>query len=95
MIKLILYVRGRDDQSGRVIQSVRDVCSSLREEDVELDVIDLDEEPHAAVRDGVLATPMLMRRSPPLGRKLIGDLCERSSVLEVIGGESCDLARSG
>lgn len=80
-----LYVAGTNLHSARAIQHVRDLCKLLRPSQVELEVIDLYQQPGLARHDNVIAAPVLIKISPPPRRTFVGDLSETAKVLTGLG----------
>lgn len=82
---LKLYVAGRTPQSERAVRVIRGLCDEELAGEFELIVIDVLEDPQAAEDARVLATPTLIKQSPPPMRRIIGDLSDRAKVLENLG----------
>lgn len=82
---LKLYVAGRTPQSERAIRVIRGLCVEELRDEFELVVIDVLEDPQAAEDERILATPTLIKLSPPPMRRIIGDLSDRAKVLENLG----------
>lgn len=79
--ELTLFVNGASDLSARAISNVRRLCDHYLPGRYHLAVIDLLDDPEAAQKSGVLATPTLVRNSPLPVRRLIGDLSQTDRVL--------------
>jgi circadian clock protein KaiB len=71
---LTLYVTGASAGSIHAIETVRRVCDEELGGHVELDVIDVRQQPALAARDQIVAAPTLIRRSPGPPRRIVGDL---------------------
>ncbi len=82
---LMLYVAGRSPQSERAVRVVRGLCAEELQNEFELIVIDVLENPQAAEDERILATPTLVKQSPPPVRRIIGDLSDCARVLENLG----------
>jgi circadian clock protein KaiB len=54
---------------------------------VEMEVIDVLEAPDRGVRDGILVTPMLVKIGPLPERRLLGNLRDRTALLEALGAD--------
>ena len=61
---LTLYVDGASTSSIHAIETVRHVCDEEFGDDVELEVIDVHQQPTLAERDQIVAVPTLVRRFP-------------------------------
>jgi circadian clock protein KaiB len=57
----------------------------LDPEDFDLEVLDVCQDPDLAERDGIFATPTLVRLSPPPEVRAIGDLSNASAVVSCFG----------
>jgi circadian clock protein KaiB len=83
---LRLYVTGRTASAQRARNAMTEVeCHVIANHGrtaVVLEVIDVLETPEAAARDGVFATPTLVRLSPQPTLKLFGDLSSADGILE-------------
>ena len=77
---LTLYVTGASAVSIHAIETVRRVCDEELGGHVELDVIDVRQQPALAARDQIVAAPTLIRRVPGPERRIVGDLSDSSSV---------------
>jgi circadian clock protein KaiB len=75
---LRLYVAGASDRSRHAILRARQLCEIELDGNVELEVIDVYQQPILA-RDGqIVATPTLVREFPRPVRRLIGSLVNTS-----------------
>ncbi|GGL06924.1 circadian clock protein KaiB [Mangrovihabitans endophyticus] len=79
--QLRLYVTGRTPSSIRAIDNLRDICAKELYGDIEVDVIDVLENPALADDERILATPTLIKRLPEPVRRIVGDLSDRERVL--------------
>ncbi|MBJ7452935.1 MAG: circadian clock KaiB family protein, partial [Blastococcus sp.] len=71
---LTLYVSGASAHSAQALETVRRLCDEELPGQVELEVVDVTDEPALAVRDGVVAVPTLVKRLPAPSQQLVGDL---------------------
>jgi len=85
VVHLRLYVSGRSDLSERAAASARAFCSAELGDDYQLEIVDVVAQPQVAEEDGIVTTPTLVRCSPLPQRRLIGDLSDRSRVVNVLG----------
>ena len=77
---LRLYVAGATDRSQRAVLRARQLCETELKGNVELEVIDVYQQPILA-RDGqIVATPTLVREFPRPLRRFIGDLSNSASL---------------
>ena len=80
-----LYIAGTNLHSSRAIQHVRKLCRLLCPSQVDLEIIDLYQQPGMARHDNVIAAPVLIKISPPPRRTFVGDLSETVKVLTGLG----------
>lgn len=78
---LKLYVTGANPRTERAIGNLKRICDAELRGRHELTIIDVLEDPEAAERDRVLATPTLIKELPPPIRRVIGDLSDQDKVL--------------
>lgn len=83
--QLTLYVSGKSVRSERTIAHLRWMLDEVTGGRYELHVCDVLEEPQAAERDKVLATPTLILTSPQPVRRIVGDLSDTDRVLPYLG----------
>jgi circadian clock protein KaiB len=82
---LTLFISGASVLSARAIADATRLCDLYLGGCHELSVVDVYEDPTAVLRDGVLATPTLVRNRPLPMRKVVGDLSEAGRVLSALG----------
>ena len=78
---LKLYVTGRTSRSERAIANLRRICAEELPGQCEVMIVDVLERPELAEEDRILATPTLIRESPPPARRIIGDLSDPKLVV--------------
>ena len=73
---LTLYVNGASAKSIEAIETVRRVCDDFGGH-VDLEIIDVQQQPALVVRDQIVTVPTLIKRLPgPLRRIVGGDLSD-------------------
>ena len=72
--RLVLFVAGASVLSTNAIERIRDVCDHELAGRVELDVVDVHQEPERVRQDDIVAVPTLLRKLPAPLRRLVGDL---------------------
>jgi circadian clock protein KaiB len=77
---LTLFVNGASDLSSHAVADVRTLCDAHVGGHCELAVIDIHEDPAAALRSQVLAVPTLVKNLPLPPRRLVGDLSDPAKV---------------
>ena len=78
---LKLFITGQTIRSGRAITNLRRILEKELGTEYELIIIDVLERPQDAEHDKILATPTLIKESPPPVRRIIGDLSDTKQVL--------------
>lgn len=81
-VHLRLYVTGRTPAALEAIAAARDLERELLRDfgACAIDVIDILDDPDAALRDGIYATPTLMRVNPGPARRIFGRISLASSL---------------
>ena len=85
--ELELFVVGHSAKSEAAIQNLRSLCEMFLKGRYAITVIDVLEDPMAAERANVIATPLLIRNSPPPRRRIVGDLSMTNVLLIGLGIE--------
>jgi len=89
---LTLYVNGASPHSVHAIENARLLCEEELGGLVDLEIIDVHDEPAVVVRDQVLAAPTLVRRMPAPLRQLVGDLSDAAQVRQALGLASLEMS---
>jgi circadian clock protein KaiB len=84
VIKLRLYVTGQTPSAARAVATLDDVLKEF-EGRMEVEVIDVLEDPISALNDDVYATPTVFRISPEPVRRLFGDLSRKETIIDGLG----------
>ena len=79
--QLRLYIAGQTAKSVAAIANLKRICETHLSGRYTIEVVDLRETPHLAIRDQILAIPTLVRRLPRPIKKIIGDLSNEERVL--------------
>ncbi len=82
--RLRLFVAGNNPVSLRTIANLHRLCSVHLPERVELEVVDIYQQPDLAEQDQIVAAPTLLKLSPPPVRRVIGDLSDEARVLRAL-----------
>ena len=82
---LTLYVSGASARSSGAVEAIRRICDEELANQVDLQIVDVRDEPALAVRDEILAVPTLVKRLPEPLRKLVGDLTDTARVRVGLG----------
>lgn len=78
---LKLFITGQTLRSERAVTNLRRMCEEGLGGEYEVIIIDVLEQPHLAEKEKILATPTLIKVSPPPTRRIIGDLSDVQKVL--------------
>ncbi len=79
--RLRLFVTGSTIRSQRAIENLRRICSEQLAGKVELEVVDIYQQPELAERHQIIAAPTLIKLLPLPVRRIIGDLSDTERVL--------------
>ena len=71
---LRLYVTGATPASTRAIAKLRKLCEENLKEKIDLEVIDIFQQPGLTQGDQIVATPTLVKLLPPPLQRFVGDL---------------------
>jgi circadian clock protein KaiB len=85
--RLRLVVAGGSERSLRAIENLRRVCAEHLHGQVDLEVIDIFEQPGLAAKYEIMAAPTLVKLLPLPVRRIIGDLSQEDRVLRGLGLE--------
>lgn len=78
---LYLYVIGHSPTCVRALANLERVCAHWLPGRHHIEIIDLQEAPHLAFEDQILAVPTLVKKYPPPVRKMVGDLSDTERLL--------------
>jgi circadian clock protein KaiB len=79
--ELKLYVTGMTSRSQAALKNLKEILVDAYKGGYDLKVIDVMKQPELAEDDGILATPTLIKISPPPVVKIIGDFSVKEKVL--------------
>jgi len=82
-----LFVIGQTIRTMRAIDNLRRFCEERLKGNFDLQIIDVLESPHLAREEKILATPTLIKHSPPPVKVIVGDLANLSEKLLGLNGE--------
>ncbi len=81
---LKLFVAGETPESARAIQNLKILVLEYLPAGTVVQIVDMIREPDAEGADEVLAVPLLLRKSPPPVRRVVGDLENIERVLRIL-----------
>lgn len=79
--RLRLFVAGSTERSRRAIANLRRICAENVEGPIDLEVVDIYQQPEMARDNQVIAAPTLLKMLPLPARRIVGDLSEEDRVL--------------
>ena len=85
MYQLRLYLSGDTDRSKKAVKDLKALLEDKLKDQYFLQIINILDDPEKAEDDSILATPTVVKRSPPPMRRVIGDLSKGESVLAKLG----------
>ena len=80
-----LYVTGASPNSLRAIANTRELCEEHFNDNYELEIIDVHQQPSVAKQENIIALPLLIKKHPLPEKRLIGDMSDIERVLKSIG----------
>ena len=85
VVVLRLYVAGSAPNSVLAIANLEAICREHLKDGHKLEVVDVLEHPGRAMAEGVLVTPSLAKLAPLPLAGVVGNLSDRSKVLQALG----------
>ena len=82
---LRLFVAGMTSRSQRTIANLRAICAAHIGDRLDLEIVDIYQNPKQAEVDQVVAAPTLLKLRPLPVRRIIGDLSDKARVLRGLG----------
>lgn len=81
---LRLYVTGSSPRSLRAVANLKQFVDELLEGTAQLDVIDIYQDPEAAKKAQIVASPTLIKEHPLPIQRVLGDLSDRRKLAAVL-----------
>jgi circadian clock protein KaiB len=81
---LQLFITGATPNSTRAVANIKSICETHLRGNYELEIIDVYREKDRAIKNQVVAVPMLIKRFPLPERRLIGDMSKVEKVVEAL-----------
>ena len=82
---LRLFIAGSTPRSRRTIENLRRICEKHIGPSVDVEIVDIYQQPELAEANRVVAAPTLLRLLPLPLRQIIGDLSDEPRVLRGLG----------
>ena len=80
-----LYVTGASTHSLAAVRNLRALCARYLPGNSELNIVDILHNPTLAGAAQILASPTLVKSSPPPVQRFVGDLSDEARVLRALG----------
>lgn len=80
-----LYIAGLGVTYEEAHQNLQSICDVHFRGKHKIEVIDIEQHPHRASADNIIAIPTLVKLSPGPEIRIVGDLSEESRVLAILG----------
>jgi len=80
-----LFVTGASPNSTRAIANLKTILENYLKGKYELEIIDIYQQPEKAELEQIIALPLLIKKSPGIERRLIGDMSNKEKVLRGLG----------
>ena len=82
---LHLFINPDTPSSQRALRNTQEICEQHLKGHYELLVFDVKQHPEMAIQEQLLGIPTLIKKSPGLVRRLVGDLENRERALRALG----------
>ena len=82
--KLKLFVAGNSPQSKKAVSDLDQIVDTYGHSRTEVTVVDLFEDPDAAIEKDILAIPTLIREIPEPALRIIGDLSNQERIWSML-----------
>ena len=79
--RLRLFITGMTERSQSAIADLHRICDQRRSGRLELEIIDIFQQPYLAYEDKVIAAPTLLKLAPEPLRRITGDLSDELRLL--------------
>jgi len=86
-LRVCLYVAGDSPNSAAALRNLRAALAHLATHSALVEIVDVLQHPERAFRDGIMVTPMLVRREPLPERRVLGNLSDRAKLQHALGLE--------
>ena len=80
-----IFVVGDSRRSEAAVDNLRELCAGALGGEAEIEVVDVLLNPERAEEQRILATPTVLRVSPPPTRRVIGDLTDFALAAKALG----------
>ena len=80
---LQLFITGILPNSSQAIININSICERYLKGKYELEIIDIYQQPALALKEQIIAIPVLVKKSPLPEERIIGDLSNTEVILEM------------
>ncbi len=80
-----IFVTGESLRSQRAATNLHSLCAAALGDGFEIEVVDVLERPELAESERIIATPTVLRLSPPPSRRVVGDLSDFDLAAAALG----------
>src|SRR6478752_6788034 len=81
IFNLHLYITGASPNSIRAVENVKRICEQYFRGKYELEIVDVYQQPLVALKEQLVALPMLIKTFPMPVKKWIGDMCDEQKLI--------------
>ena len=79
---LRLFITGILPNSSRAVKNINSICDQYLKGRYELEIIDIYQQPSLALKEEIIAVPVLIKKLPLPEERMIGDLSNTEEVLK-------------
>lgn len=79
--ELRLYITGKTEKTEKKIKKLRETLTEKLEDEYNLEVKDIKENPQLAEDEKILATPVVEKKLPKPVKRIIGELSNQEKIL--------------
>ncbi len=84
IFKFRLYVAGDAPNSIQAIANLKIFCEEHLNDRYQIEQVDVMQDPARSLADGVLLTPMVVRIAPKPVRKIVGNLSDKKTLIQLL-----------
>ena len=84
-MSLRLFVTGDSPDSAIAIANLRALFPNGDGAHVEIEIVDVQQQPARGARDGIIVTPTLLKVSPAPACRVLGNLTNREALRQLLG----------
>ena len=82
---LKLYITGMTPNSVRAVRNIKKFCQRyFKEGECNLEIIDVYQNAELAKGEEIIATPTLIKKSPGMASRIVGDLSDEKKMLRIL-----------